>query len=90
VLFGLAAPGKETESLRSAAAALSGLLITVDSSDLGPTTDAANASSRWEEAAQDTLARWAAFQKEDLAGVNALLERGKLKTLVVAENTTPN
>jgi photosystem II stability/assembly factor-like uncharacterized protein len=89
-LFGLAAPGKETESLRSAAAALSGLLITVDSSDLGPTTDAANASSRWEEAAQDTLARWAAFQKEDLAGVNALLERGKLKTLVVAENTTPN
>jgi hypothetical protein len=82
-LFGLAAPGKENESLRSAAAALTGLLITVDNSDLGPTIDAANASSRWEEAAQETLARWAAFQKEDLAGVNALLEEAKLKPLLI-------
>jgi len=56
----------------------------VDSSELGPTTDAATASARWEEAAQETLAHWAAFQKEDLASVNALLEKVKLKPLFLA------
>jgi hypothetical protein len=82
-LFGLAAPGKEHEPLPSVAAALTGLLIIVDSSDLGPTTDAAAASVRWEAAAQETLARWATFEKGDLAGMNTLLEKAKLKPLLV-------
>jgi len=83
-LFGQALPGKEHESLPQVQGALTRLLIIVDSSELGPTTDASTANVKWEEAAQDALARWAAFQKEDLASANALLERAKLKPLVLA------
>src|SRR5229473_2028890 len=82
-LFGIAAPGKEHEPLRHVAAALTGLLFIVDGSDLGPTTDAATSSERWNEAAQETLARWAAFQKDELENANALLRKTKLKTLSV-------
>src|SRR6266436_2764031 len=83
-LFGLAAPSKEHEPLLKVAAALTGLLIIVDSSEMGPAADAAMASERWEEAAQETLSRWKAFQKDDLAIVNALLEKAKLKMLVIS------
>ncbi len=83
-LFGLAAAGKEHEPLPKVAAALTRLLIIVDSSELGPAADAATASMRWEEAARETLARWAAFQKDDLASVNSLLEKAKLKTLGIS------
>jgi hypothetical protein len=83
-LFGIAAPGKEHEPLSKATAALRSLLIVVDSSEMGPAADAAMASERWEEAAQETLARWTAFQKDDLAAVNALLEKAKLKMLVIS------
>jgi hypothetical protein len=88
-LFGLAAPGKEHESLPKVEAALSGLLVVVDSSDLGPGTDAAMASERWEEATQETLAQWEAFQKEDLASVNALLRKANLKPLNFVESPAP-
>jgi photosystem II stability/assembly factor-like uncharacterized protein len=83
-LFGLSAPGREKEPLPHTAAALTGLLITVESADAGPATDAAVASEKWEEAAQETLARWAALQRDDLASVNHLLEKAKLKTLVIS------
>ena len=83
-LFGQALPSKDHETLPQVQGALTRLLIIVDSSELGPTIDAATASVRWEEAAQETLARWATFQKEDLAGVNTLLEKAKLKLLVIA------
>jgi photosystem II stability/assembly factor-like uncharacterized protein len=85
-LFGLALPGKEHEPLPRVAAALTGLLIIVDSSDVGPAADAATATMRWEDAAQETMARWAAFQKDDLAGVNVLLEKAKLRRLSVEES----
>jgi hypothetical protein len=58
----------------------------VDSSDLGPGSDAASVSAQWELAAQETLARWTAFQREDLSSVNALLEKAKLKMLAVDES----
>jgi photosystem II stability/assembly factor-like uncharacterized protein len=88
-LFGLAAPDKEQQPLPKVAAALTGLLIIADSSDLGPSSDAASVSARWDEAAQETLSRWAAFQKEDLPGVNALLEKAKLKRLAIKESPAP-
>jgi hypothetical protein len=88
-LFGLSLPSKEHEALLKVVAALTGLLIIVDSSDLGPTADAATSSVRWEEAAQEALTRWTAFQKEDLASVNALIEKAKLKQLVIEGSTTP-
>ena len=84
MLFGLAAPAKEHEPLPKVVSALTGLLIIVDSSDMGPAADAVAASVRWEEAAQETLARWASFQKDDLAAVNALLKKAKLKPLVIS------
>jgi photosystem II stability/assembly factor-like uncharacterized protein len=83
-LFGLAPPGREHEPLPSAATALTGLLIIVDSSDVGPATDAAVASAKWEVAAEETLARWTAFQRDDLASANALLEKAKLKALTLS------
>ena len=89
-LFGLAAPGKEREPLPRVVAALSGLLVVVDSSDLGPGADAAMASERWEEAAQETLAQWETFKKQDMATVNALLEKAKLKPLIVEESPAPH
>jgi hypothetical protein len=85
-LFGLAAPGKEYEPLPQVAAALTGLLMIVDSADQGPASDAASASARWDDAAVETLARWGALRMEDLASVNGLLEKAKLKALVVGEN----
>jgi photosystem II stability/assembly factor-like uncharacterized protein len=88
-LFGLAAPGKEHEPLPKVVAALTGLLTVVDSSDLGPGADAATASARWEDAAQETLASWAAFQKDDLASVNALLREANLKPLNFVESPAP-
>jgi hypothetical protein len=84
MLMGLPAPSEGHEPLPKVSAALTGLLMIVDGSDVGPAADAAVASTRWEEAAQETLARWAAFQKDDLASVNALLEKAKLKTLVIS------
>jgi photosystem II stability/assembly factor-like uncharacterized protein len=89
-LFGLAPPSREHEPLPSAATALRGLLIIADSSDVGPATDAAVASAMWEVAARETLARWATFQKDDLASVNSLLEKAKLKTLVIEESPAPH
>ena len=87
MLFGLSVPGKEHEPLRKVAAALTGLMIIVESSDAAPTADAATASERWEEAAIETLRRWASFQKEELAGGNASLEKEKLKALTISPIT---
>jgi photosystem II stability/assembly factor-like uncharacterized protein len=83
-LFGLALPGKEHEPLPSVEGALTRLLIIVDSSDVGPTADAATASVRWEEAAREALGRWASIQKDDLGNINGLLEKAKLKPLVTS------
>jgi photosystem II stability/assembly factor-like uncharacterized protein len=83
-LFGLALPGKEHEPLPRVEGALSRLLIVLDSSDMGPTADAAAASVRWEEAARETLGRWSSFQKDDLEKVNGLLEKAKLNPLVTS------
>ena len=90
MLFGLAVPDKEHEPLPKVVSALTGLLIIVDGSDMGPAADAAAASVRWEQAAQETLARWASLQKDDLAAVNALLEKAKVKPLAVEQSPGPH
>jgi photosystem II stability/assembly factor-like uncharacterized protein len=88
-LFGLALPGKGPEPLPKIAAALTGLLIIVDSSELGTAADAATAGIGWEDAAQEALARWTALQKDELARVNNMLEKAKLKALSVDESPAP-
>jgi hypothetical protein len=82
-LFGLGVPSKEHEPLPKAAAALTALLIIVESADTAPTADAAMASEKWDASAQETLARWAALKKEELASINAQLQKAKLKVLTV-------
>jgi len=83
MLFGLGVPSKEHEPLSKAAAALTALLIIVESSDAAPTADAAMASQKWDASAQETLVRWAALKKEELASINAQLQKAKLKVLTV-------
>ena len=84
MLLGLPASGKEHEPLPKVASALTRLLMIVESADVGPSTDAVTASARWDEAAQETLAHWHAIQKDDLAAVNALLEKAKLNKLDIS------
>ncbi|HVH72380.1 MAG TPA: hypothetical protein VNB49_14895, partial [Candidatus Dormibacteraeota bacterium] len=84
-LFGLAIPGKEQEPLPKVASALNGLMSIVESADVAPTADAANASEKWDQAAEETLARWADFQNKDLASVNALLQKANLKPVATTE-----
>ena len=83
MLFGLGVPSKEHEPLPKAAAALTALLIIVESADAAPTADAAMASQKWDASAQETLVRWAALKKEELASINAQLQKAKLKVLTV-------
>jgi photosystem II stability/assembly factor-like uncharacterized protein len=87
MLFGLAIPGKEQVTLPQASAALTKLLSIVQSADAAPTADATTASEKWEAVAQETLARWMALQKEDLANINFLLEKAKLKPLNLEETS---
>jgi hypothetical protein len=85
-LFGLAVPSKEQEALPKEAAALAGLIAIVESADIAPTTDAVTASEKWDKAAEETLARWAAFQKQDLVNANELLHQANLKPLTAMES----
>ena len=84
-LYGLALPGKEHEGLPKVASALGGLAAIVESADAAPTTDASTASEKWESAAKEALARWTAFQKDDLANANGVLQKARLKPLVIGE-----
>jgi hypothetical protein len=84
-LFGLAIPSKEQEALLKVASALSGLMSIVESADVAPTTDASTASEKWDKAAEETLARWADFQNNDLANANAVLQKANLKPVATVE-----
>jgi photosystem II stability/assembly factor-like uncharacterized protein len=88
-LFGLALPGKETETLPKVASALGGLMAIVESTDTAPTEDAGTASEKWDKAAEDTLARWADLQNKELASTNALLKSANLKPVATTETPEP-
>lgn len=83
--FGLAAPDDQPKTLREAAAALGGLLGVVESADVGPTTDAAAASAKWEAAAKAAMGRWEQLRTKELARVNSLIEAAHLQALKIAE-----
>ena len=85
MLFGLAVPKKEHEPLPKVAAALTGLLIIVESADTAPSVDATAAAAKWMASGEETLSRWAALKKEDLASVNGSLQKAKLKPLTAEE-----
>jgi photosystem II stability/assembly factor-like uncharacterized protein len=87
-LFGLTVPGNEHVALPRVAGALHGLLAIIESADVAPTADATTASAEWDAAAQEALGRWDSIQREDLAGVNAMLEKVKLKPLTIDKMTS--
>jgi photosystem II stability/assembly factor-like uncharacterized protein len=86
MLFGLAVPSKEHEPLPKVAAALTGLLIIVESADTAPSLDATAAGAKWMASGEETLSRWTALKKEDLASVNGSLQKAKLKPLTAEES----
>ena len=83
MLFGLALPGHGQEPLPKVALALTGLLLVAESADVAPTADLSKAAEAWGTASAQALARWKGVVEKDLAGVNAKLEKAKLKVLVV-------
>src|SRR5258708_7696397 len=89
-VFGVAAPGKEREPLPRGVAAPSRLLVGVGRSDLGAGGGWAMGSEGGGESAEETLAQWETFKKQDMATVNALLEKAKLKPLIVEESPAPH
>lgn len=86
-LFGLALPGNEHATLPQAASALAKLLAVVESADTAPTADMTTASEKWDASGEETLERWKAMQKEDLARVNELLRKANLRPVMVEENS---
>ncbi len=80
-VYELSLPGQEP-SLHKVSAALTGLLMIVESADAAPTVDAQTAIDKWTAAGTDTLARWKLLQA-DLAAVNSALEKGKLQPLAI-------
>jgi photosystem II stability/assembly factor-like uncharacterized protein len=87
-LYGLALPGKEHEGLPKVASALSGLAAIVESADVAPTSDANAASEKWDKAAEEALARWTEFQRDELTSVNGVLQKAALKPLAIGETET--
>ena len=82
-LYGLALPDKEHAGLQEVVSALSGLAAIVQSADVAPTTDASTASEKWDKAAEEALARWTAFQRDELTSVNGVLQKAGLKPLMI-------
>jgi photosystem II stability/assembly factor-like uncharacterized protein len=85
MLFGLAVPSKEHEPLPKVAAALTGLLIIVESADTAPTADAVTASEKWVASGEETLRHWTELKEAELANLNTTLQKAKLKPLRAEE-----
>lgn len=83
MLFGLALPGKGREPLPRVAFALAGLFVVAESADVAPTSDLRMAAEAWEVTSKNALARWKIVMEKDLVGVNAKLQKAKLKPLAV-------
>jgi hypothetical protein len=75
--FWLRLPDGEPVTMRKVAAALTGLLMIVDSAEAAPTADGRAAAEKWEAAGAELLARWKAVEA-DVVAVNTALEKAKL------------
>jgi len=84
--LGLSLPEKHPEPLARVVLALGALISYVESADAAPTADMNTSSEAWFRAADETLARWRAFLKEDLATVNGQLEKANQKPLATSIN----
>ena len=86
IQLGLSMPEKQPEPLARIVLALGALISYVESADAAPTTDMNTSSEAWFAAADETLARWRTFLKEDLANVNGQLEKANQKPLATTIN----
>jgi photosystem II stability/assembly factor-like uncharacterized protein len=84
--LGLSLPEKHPEPLAQVVLALGTLISYVESADAAPTADMNTSSEAWFAAADETLAHWRAFLKEDLASVNGQLEKASQKPLATTIN----
>ena len=85
--LGLSLPEKHPEPLPRVVSALGALVAYVESADAAPTTDMNTASEAWLAVADEALARWQAFLKNDLADVNDKLQRANQKPLATTDDT---
>jgi hypothetical protein len=83
MLFGLALPEKEHQTLPKVAAALTGLFLITEGAAVSPTADVQAASKSWEAAADESLSRWKSVREHDLAAANASLQAAHLKPLTI-------
>jgi hypothetical protein len=79
--LGPSLPEKHPEPLPRVALALGALMAYVESADAAPTADMSTASEAWLTAADETIARWQLFLKNDLAVVNDQLQKAGQKPL---------
>jgi photosystem II stability/assembly factor-like uncharacterized protein len=85
--LGLSLPDKHPEPLARVVLALGTLISYLETADAAPTADMNASSEAWFAAADETLARWRAFLKEDLATVNGQLEKANQKPLATTIHT---
>lgn len=83
--LGLSLPEKHPEPLPGVVSALGTMIAYVESADAAPTADMNTASEAWLGAADETLARWQMFLKNDLAPVNDQLKKANQKILDTSE-----
>lgn len=85
--LGLSLPQTHSEPLPRVVSALGALISYIESADTEPTADMKTASEAWLAAADEALARWQQFLKDDLAAVNDQLQKTHQKPLATTDNT---
>jgi len=83
MLFGMALPKEDHEALPGVAAALTRLLLVLESADGAPTADVATSAAKWDAAGEESLAHWKQLLATDRMRVNTLLQKSNLKPLVL-------
>ena len=81
MIFGLALPKKEKESLPDVQAALAKLLAILESVDSAPTSDLKTASVKWAATGTETMERWKNVLDQELKATNTRLAGANLKPL---------
>ena len=82
---GAAAP----ESLRSAAAALAGVMTSLQDADVQPTTMQLNAIASARAIAARVMARWTRLRTTELAALNATLKSAGMTAIVALDSSSP-
>jgi photosystem II stability/assembly factor-like uncharacterized protein len=83
MLFGMALPDTNHESLTQVNSALEGLYIVAQNADVAPTSDVSTAAQNWQAAAQVALTNWNNILSNDLPKINSQIQKANLSPLMV-------